>query len=156
MLANTKKRIRHGERAGVKCGREAWEGGRDQEPQETPPRVPPPPLRATEGPAARPGRGDAHLPGVGAPASHRPTPGWAEPVATTPARSPSHLHLPGLAAAMMPPASPASATPRRGGRNEDARVTSHRTFVALARVSRWSPSSAGWSLSLLTGLGYAS
>lgn len=130
----------------------------------------PPLLRATEGRAARPERGDACPPGPGtsgSPASHlrapsiprraaQDSPGWAEPVPTTPARSPSHLHLPGLTAAIMPLTSPASASPRRGGRSrKDARVTCRRRFAALAWVSRWTPSSAGRTLPLFMGQGCA-
>lgn len=97
-------------------------------------RVPPPPLRAAEGRATRPVRGHARLPGSRAreaPACHRHTPGCsglvglgrAGPVPTTPERSPSHLHLPGLAAAIIPPTSPGSATLGRGGRGrEDTRL----------------------------------
>lgn len=71
------------------------------------------------GPEARPQRGDARPAGtgpLGALASHRPRPGCSElsgpepAVPTTPARSPSHLHLPGLAAAITPTTSPAGAT----------------------------------------------
>lgn len=121
----------------------------------SPARVPPSPLRATEGPASRSERGDARSTGFRARgAQHSTGPlrvaqdssGCAEPVPTTAARSPSHLHLPGLAAAMIPPTSPASATQKRGGRRrEDDRVTNRHSFAALAWVSRWTPSSADWT-----------
>lgn len=142
---------------GVKCaGREAWEGGGDKESQGFP--SPGPALSSQgqrAGPASRSERGDARRPGFRARGTQHSTgllqaaqdsAGCAGPVPTTTARSPSHLHLPGLAAAMIAPTSPASATEKRGGRRrEDDRVTSRRSFAALAWVSRWTPTSAGWT-----------
>lgn len=103
-------------------------------------RVPPPARRAAEGPTTRPGRGapacpDPQPPGFQRPTSPRPaaqdSQGWAGRVSTPPARSPSHLHLPGLAAAIMPPTSPDGATPRGGGGGRT------RTSLAAARSPPW-------------------
>lgn len=136
----------------MKCGREAWEGKGDES-QGFP--SPSPALSSQEGLASRSELGDACRPGFRARgAQHSIVPlrvaqdssGCAGPVPTTAARSPSHLHLPGLAAAMIAPTSPASAAPKRGGRRrEDDRVTNRRSFAALAWVSRWTASSAGWT-----------
>lgn len=140
---------------GVKCGREAWEGGGDGESQGFPSPSPALSSQGHGGPgvAVRAwGRPPDRIQSPGGPAFHRPTrvaqdsSGCAGPVPTTEARSPSHLHLPGLAAAMIPPTSPASATQKRGGRRrEDDRVTNRHSFAALAWVSRWTPSSADWT-----------
>ena len=73
-----------------------------------------------------------------------------------PRHSPSHLHLPSLPAAIIPPTSPTSATPGRGERRrKEARVTSRRRFAVLVPVSRWTPSSAGSTLITLMGQGSA-
>lgn len=158
MLANIEDWIRKEERAGVEWGREGGKAGGDEEPQGTPPPVQTPTSRPLlSGPRRAPQRGrgvetpacpDPEFPGLQRPTGPRraaqDSPGWAGRVPTPPARSPSHLHLPGLAAAIMPLTSPDGATPERGGRRREvAHVTSRRTFAALALINRWTPSSGG-------------
>lgn len=89
-------------------------------------------LRAKEGTAARPEQGCQHPTGPRWAAQE--SPGRAPP--TRQAR-PLTFTFPVLRRPSCPPTSPKSATPKRGGRREDARVTRHYRFVALAPVSPW-------------------
>lgn len=98
--------------------------------------------------------------GPGAPESRHPTPGcsrasrWCRRVPTKPARSPSHLHLPGLAAAMMPPTSPGSAPWREAGETREGACVNCRHRLANPDPERrWVPSAGGSTLLLLMGQG---
>ncbi|KAK2105946.1 hypothetical protein P7K49_015460 [Saguinus oedipus] len=100
--------------------------GGDEKLQGSPPptprsRGPPPPLASRSGDP----RMTASQTPV-APESRRPT-----SIPATPACSPSHLHLPGLAAAITLTASPASAAPGGGGRREpQARPSTRPSWLA--------------------------